>query len=64
MWGDKEIYLNLEVNYPNGFSVDVEGKSTEWYSPEKNRVNVVSKEEYVKVWIGRKDKKSEKVKDY
>ncbi len=45
----------MEVNYPNGFSVLVDGKSSEWYSPEKNRVKVVSKEDYVRMWIARKD---------
>ena len=47
--GETEVYLNMEVNYPNGFSVVVEGKSSEWSSTEKNSVKVVSKEDHVRI---------------
>ena len=59
--GETEIYLNSEVNYPNGFTVKVEGNTTQWYIPEKNKVNVVSKEDSVKLWIERKEEKAERV---
>lgn len=38
--GETEIYINEELHYNEGFSVEIDNKDVMWYQPKKNRVHL------------------------